>query len=71
MMFHSRIRRDLHIDIRLEQYMLESGVAASVMDKESKLGLTVEDTLESGTLVELMEREDSFILMEMFMMDFG
>ena len=51
--------------------MLESGVVASVMDKESKLGLTVEDTLESGTLVELMEREDSFILMEMFMMDFG
>ena len=41
------------------------------MDLENKRGLMVQSTQENGEKIEPMEKEDSFMLMAIFMMDTG
>lgn len=41
------------------------------MDLESRLGLTEQNTQASGVKIELMEKENLYMLMVMFTMDFG
>ena len=63
--------RDHPINLKLEQFTKVSGKVGSEMVLESRLGLMVPNILESGERTELMEKEDSFMLMVIFMMDFG
>ncbi len=49
MIFLSLVKGGTLTDTKLVRYMLESGEEVSEMDRESKHGLTVVGTLESGT----------------------
>ena len=67
----SHVNRGLHTSLRRELSTLVSGKVDSEMDLVSKHGQTVLSTLENGERTEPMEREDSFTLMVIFMMDIG
>lgn len=67
----SHVNRGLHTSLRPELSTLVSGKEDLEMDLVSKHGQTVLSTLENGERTEPMEREDSFTLMVIFMMDIG
>jgi hypothetical protein len=59
------------IDSNQAQCTQESGRADSEMVLVNKCGLTGQSTSASGETTELMEKESSFMLMEIFMKDSG
>jgi hypothetical protein len=65
------VSKGLHTSSRLELFILDNGKVDSGMDLENKRGLMVQSTQENGEKIEPMEKEDSFTLMAIFMMDIG
>ena len=60
-----------HIDTRLEQPILVSGLVGSEMDMESKFGQMVPVMKATGKIIEHREKESSLILMATSMKEIG
>lgn len=56
---------------KLERSIPVNGKVVLEMDLESRLGLTEQNTQASGVKIELMVKENLYMLMVMFTMDFG
>jgi len=54
-------KKEQRIPSRLEQHMTANGLVASEMDTESKSGLMALSTRDNGKIIELTEKENSFI----------
>ena len=67
----SRENKDLLITLKLEQCTLDNGKEVLETAMGNKNGLMALNMQANGEKIELMGREDLFMLMEMFMMAFG
>lgn len=59
-------RKENSIPLKREPPTLDNGLEASEMAMESKCGQMVHATKDIGEITELMAKENSFILMEIF-----
>ena len=59
-------RKDNRINLIQDQYIQENGKAISEMAMESRCGKMVPSTLVNGEITKLMVRENSSMLMEIF-----
>ena len=67
----SKESKDQLTNLKQELSTKDSGKVGSEMALENRLGQMVQNILVSGEKTELMEKEDSYMLMEIFMMVFG
>ena len=58
-LFH--VKKDSHMNFKVERYTQDNGEEAIVMDMANKFGRMVLNTLENGKCTERMERENSSI----------
>lgn len=63
--------KDLHINLKQELYIPDNGKEALEMVKENKVGQMELAILVNGKKTELMEREDLYMWMGIFMMGYG
>jgi hypothetical protein len=66
-----REKREIYINLRQELHIKENGLVDSEMAMELKYGLMGLDMRGNGRTIELMDMENLFILMEMFMKEIG